>query len=629
MIVYQESKAGFISDVSNGNIANKVRDKIKENLGFNVASNEYRAFHNSLQFMSGILHNTLIPDNCGICIEYKIPNSAQRVDFIISGKNQSGQYAAIIIELKQWEKAEIPAEGEDMVLTFLNGGIHEHTHPSYQAWSYASTISSYNENVERCSIELRPCAYLHNYERRTPEPIENVVYSDILEKAPLFMKDDNHKLSEFIEKFITKGDNSETIYLIESGKIRPSKMLQDCLYNMLEGNDEFIMIEEQKIVYENAKILMRRCRNDHKKRVYIIDGGPGTGKSVLAINLLVQFISEGSISKYVTKNSAPRTVYHSHLIGKGKKDVDIKHLFAGSGEFASTSSNTYGALISDESHRLNMKSGMFKNKGENQIKEIINAAELSIFFIDENQRIHISDIGRVEEIERWARHFNADIKYASLTSQFRCNGSDAYLNWLDNALQIHQSEQISLDIDYDFRIINSPDELFRLINEKNNEKISGTEQLRNKSRLLAGYCWDWISKGQNDPNVNDINIGDFHMSWNLKNNIWAIDAKSIDQVGCIHTSQGLEFDYVGVIIGPDMVYRDGTIITDFKNRAKTDKSLHGIKKLYKSDPERAENLAEEIIKNTYRTLMTRGQKGCYVYCCDQNLSEYFKRLLNE
>ena len=151
---------------------------------------------------------------------------------------------------------------------------------------------------------------------------------------------------------------------------------------------------------------------------------------------------------------------------------------------------------------------------------------------------------------------------------------------------------------------------------------------RNRSRILAGYCWDWLKEGQNNSSVHDIRIGDFEMSWNLGNTTtFAIDENSVNEVGCIHTSQGLEFDYAGVIIGDDMRYKDGHIVTDFTKRAKTDQSLKGIKKLYKENPELALAEADEIIKNTYRTLMTRGMKGCYVYCTDKELAEHFRECL--
>lgn len=279
-------------------------------------------------------------------------------------------------------------------------------------------------------------------------------------------------------------------------------------------------------------------------------------------------------------------------------------------------------VLVDEAHRLNEKSGMFQNMGENQIKEIIHAARCSVFFIDENQRVTLNDIGSVAEIEKWAKFEGAEITHMELVSQFRCNGSDGYLAWLDNTLEIRETANWNMnDIDYDIQIMDSPQEVRNIIIERN--KTSD-----NRARILAGYCWNWIKEGKNDSSVYDIQIGDFEMSWNLKNTTtFAIDETSVNEAGCIHTSQGLEFDYVGVIIGDDLRYENGKVITDFTKRARTDQSLKGIKTLFKENPEKAKAISDEIIKNTYRTLMTRGMKGCYVYCTDERLAEYLRKCL--
>ena len=265
---------------------------------------------------------------------------------------------------------------------------------------------------------------------------------------------------------------------------------------------------------------------------------------------------------------------------------------------------------------------MFHNMGENQIKEIIHAAKCSVFFIDESQRVTLQDIGRVDEIRKWAEEEKAQVTEMELVSQFRCNGSDGYLAWLDHTLEIRDTANFDMeDIDYDIRILDSPEKMQELIIERNRTS-------HNRARILAGYCWNWKKEGVNDPSVHDIKIGDFEISWNLKNTTtFAIDEDSIHEAGCIHTSQGLEFDYVGVIIGDDMRYENGMVVTDFTKRARTDQSLKGIKKLYKENPELANKEADEIIKNTYRTLMTRGMKGCYVYCTDQRLAAYLKTCL--
>ena len=238
---------------------------------------------------------------------------------------------------------------------------------------------------------------------------------------------------------------------------------------------------------------------------------------------------------------------------------------------------------------------MFHNMGETQIKKIIHAAKCSVFFINESQRVTLQDIGRVDEIRKWAGEEKAQVTEMELVSQFRCNGSDGYLAWLDHTLEIRDTANYDMeDIDYDIRILDSPAKMQELIIERNRTS-------HNRARILAGYCWNWKKEGVNDPSVHDIKIGDFEISWNLKNTTtFAIDEDSIHEAGCIHTSQGLEFDYVGVIIGDDMRYENGMVVTDFTKRARTDQSLKGIKKLYKENPELANKEADEIIKNTTR-----------------------------
>lgn len=303
--------------------------------------------------------------------------------------------------------------------------------------------------------------------------------------------------------------------------------------------------------------------------------------------------------------------------------MSVDLLFTGSGSFTSAPNNSVGTIIADEAHRLNEKSGMFQNLGENQIKEIIHAATCSVFFIDESQRVTTKDIGSVAEIEKWAKLEGSEVIKMELTSQFRCNGSDGYLAWLDNVLEIRETANYDLeDIDYDIRICDTPFELERWVVDKNS--------LRNRARILAGYCWNWPKVTRSDSTFHDIRIGNYGISWNLDNvDAFAVNEESVHEAGCIHTSQGLEFDYVGVIIGDDMRYEDGHIVTDFTKRADTDNSMKGIKTLNSKHPDEAQKISDEIIKNTYRTLMTRGMKGCYVYCTNQPLASYLKRQLKQ
>ncbi|MBS3986930.1 MAG: DUF2075 domain-containing protein [Erysipelothrix sp.] len=626
MIIYEAIKSEFKEDIFNSVIEERILSNLKQKLNKNVAPNEIRSWTNSLIHMKEVLDDASIPDNVGVAIEYKIPNTSKRVDFIVSGYSDNHKPTALIIELKQWESATKITSKDGIVETFLNQSIRETTHPSYQAWTYATLIKEYNENIRHDDIEIIPSAFLHNYKQEDPEDLLDLQFKKYIDSAPVFFKHDKQKLREFIKKYIHIGDNKEILYRIDHGVIRPSKSLQDVVSKLVEGHEEFKLIDDQKIVFEQALSLASKSFSDNKKRVLIVEGGPGTGKSVLALNLLSKLIKydQGKLVQYVTKNSAPRNVFSQKLANSGKKKVFIKSTFNGSGSFTDAEVNQFDALIVDEAHRLNAKSGMFQNLGENQIKEIIRAGLFSIFFIDEAQKVTLKDIGSTEEIRKWVSYLNAEVYENKLESQFRCNGSDGYLAWIDSMLQIRETanETFAADFDYDFRIFDDPNEMREAIKAKNHN---------NKARIVAGYCWDWYKDYKNNPDYYDIEIKehDFRMSWNLGNHdTWAINPESIEQAGCIHTSQGLEFDYVGVIIGDDIRFENGKFITDFTKRAKTDQSLKGIKSLYKKDPDKALKLADEIIKNTYRTLLTRGQKGCYVYITDSNLKHFFREILN-
>ena len=613
MIVYSASKREFLDDVRSNRIADIVESKVLLRLNRNSPSSEVRSWERSLQYMAQVLWSDNIPASAGVAIEYNLPQTNRRVDFILTGKDLDRNDTAVIVELKQWQEVEKTSK-DGIVRTRFQHGEKETSHPSYQAWSYAALIEDYNETVRNESIQLLPCAYLHNM--RSDKVINDSFYKPHTDKAPVFISSDVQRLSEFLERFVKYGDSDNVMYRIEHGVIKPSKNLADSLVSMIQGNTEFLMIDDQKLVYETAIQLALKAKQVGKQTL-IVNGGPGTGKTVVAINLLVELTKRELLVQYVSKNAAPREVYRTKLTGTLTRSR-IDQLFKGSGAYVGAQENQFGALIIDEAHRLNEQSGLYGNLGENQIKELIFSSHLSIFFIDEAQRVTLKDIGRNDEIRRWAKNLNSAVTELNLSSQFRCNGSDGYLAWIDHSLQIRETANTTLeDIDYEFIVFDDPVELRQAIIQKNRKE--------NKARLVAGYCWDWKSK--KDPNAYDIclpNYG-FEAQWNLKDDgsLWLIAKNSVNQVGCIHTCQGLELDYVGVIIGDDFVVRDGIVITDPSKRSKNDRSIRGYKTQLKSNREETLRKTDELIKNTYRTLMTRGQKGCYLFCTDPETRDYF------
>ena len=619
MIVYEDSKRCFVEDIKSNCIADKITAKIRER-GINAGhEREYISWQNSLQFMRNIVDDNDIDDEVRIAIEYNIPLTSKRVDFIICGADANNNDNVVVVELKQWQKAEVVAD--DMhycVKTFVGGNNRIVCHPSYQAYSYACFIRNYSQKVLDDGINLIPCAYLHNYDPDFKQTLSNSIYKEWVSEAPFFIRNETEQFSAFVKKYVTRrSSNGDLLYKIDHGRLKPTKTLQDSLASMVKGNKEFMLLDEQAVCYDMCLKTMAKCKEDGKKRTIVIQGGPGTGKSVLAVNLLMEFINKSLNTCYATKNSAPREAFLSLLThSDAKKQVNIRQLFRSPFGLSNVPDNTYDCLIVDEAHRLVKK--MYGDwNGENQVKECISASLLSIFLLDEDQAVTVNDIGSIAEISKWCRELNSTLKMpaeAKLVSQFRCNGSDAYIQFIDDILQ-RTEESVTVDLDelnFDFRIFDSAIELREALREKN--------AINNKSRMVAGYCYDWnVKHGRGDY---DIMLPDgFKAKWNLeKDKIWAINPNSFEEVGCIHTAQGLEFDYVGVLIGKDLKYdsTSGRIITDKQAISKDDKSS-GIRSC------KNENIVRKLILNTYKTLLTRGQKGCYVYCEDKSLAEYIKK----
>ena len=618
MIIYQASKSRFLHHALRDDIEDVVSRHYRSATGHSVGPSEMQSWKHSLLEMAKVLGDEEIPEDAGVAIEYQLPQTSKRIDFVITGEDASARTKVMIIELKQWSESR--RSDKDAIVWARRGGRggeREGTHPSYQAWSYAAYLQDFNTAVQDGAMTLQPCAYLHNHPR--DGEIDHPHYREHLERAPLFLARERAKLQAFIREHVRHGDRKGALYAIENGRIRPSKMLIDSVAGLLQGKPEFVLIDDQKVAHET--ILKADTRAAQKKQVVIVQGGPGTGKSVIAINLLGALIARHRNVRYVSKNAAPRAVYEAKLTGTFTR-TRISNLFSGSGAFVNDEADSYDTLIVDEAHRLNEKSGLYRNLGDNQVKELIRSARCTVFFVDDDQRVTLLDIGHTEELRRHAREFGAEVTELELSSQFRCNGSDGYLAWLDHTLDIRETANPTLDTtEYDFRVFNNPADLHALVELKN--------RANNRSRVVAGYCWKWPSR--KDTQAWDIEMPqfDYRRRWNLDKDgsLWIVTPGSVEQVGCIHTCQGLELDYVGVIIGPDLAYRDGHIVTDATKRASSDQSVKGLKSMLKADPASSLALADAIVKNTYRTLMTRGMKGCYVYCTDAPLAAYIRSRL--
>lgn len=615
MIVYENTIEKFKEAVIYNQITDEIIESLRHNhLGGGTLS-EINSWNNSLHFMKDVLDCDEIAKDCNVAIEYNIPQTSKRVDFMILGKDRNDEDNIVIVELKQWAMVK---KIDDIYEHSIMSDLRSHmptAHPSYQAYSYKKLISNYCDEVDIDEGNLHPCAYLHNLNESYRNVIEDRIYSDWTSEAPVFLQKDVLKLRNFISQYTNaKASDGQLLYKIDYGRIKPQKSLQDSIDSMLCGNEEFQMIDEQVVAYDMIMRTIHNAFSDSKKHVMVISGGPGTGKSVLAINVLANAICKmGLNASYITKNAAPRNCY-TYLLsdGNAKKAINLKMAIRSPHSLAYAAKDSIDVGLFDEAHRLQKKPYMYK--GDDCLSDAIRASKVAVFFIDEDQRITTKDCygisSIIDEVKRQGAVIDFDRPY-ELTSQFRCNGSDGYLSFIDNMLGIRATANKTINSEeFDFRVFDDPGVLKEELRKKNSD---------NKARLVAGYCYDWNVK--NKRSDWDIEIGDFKARWNMENDsYYAVNPSSFEEVGCIHTVQGMEFDYVGVIIGKDLYY-DGKVMTDKKKISKDDKTS-GIRNA-------EDKLAETLIKNTYKVLLTRGQKGCFVYCEDEKLREYMKSLIKE
>jgi len=626
MVIYQESKAGFLADVDNNRLKNRLVSAFQAKTG-SVPADSYVWADEYSRFATA-LGKAKVHDDIQVAIEYHISAAGRfRIDVLLAG-NDGQTDNGVIIELKAWETADV-SDVDEMVFCPIGGGSIRQ-HPCVQARKYRGLILRFNEDIKVQGIQLHSAAYLFNLQRRNPEPLEDSRYQRIISDSKLFLANDVAQLRQFLERFVPRKSKKDVIFLIENGRLRPADELVARVSNMLDGNEEFELIDEQNVAFQNIKHLLFDRKNLKTRRVFVVEGGPGTGKSVIAIRLLAEILKSKRMGFFVAPNKAFRdTLIEFMARGNTGYREDGQALIRSSWSFHDITYEKDGhidVLIVDEAHRLKDKA--YQYKGESMVEDMVRAAQTSVFFIDETQRVSWNDSGSVARIKQAANKFGAKCHAPfKLTAQFRCNGSTGYLNWLDDVLQIRQTANFENwgDGQYEFKVFDRADELYSALKAKNG---------RNKARLVAGYSWEWPKQGRKRGTTSKhVQADGLSLPWNYDGENWATSTDGIGQVGCIHTSQGLEFDWLGVLIGPDLIFHEGKIVGDPAWRAKNDASLNGWKTKLKQagdDPGNQKAVLEkvqEIIKNTYKVLLSRGRMGCYIWCSDTGLREYLKTRL--
>lgn len=554
MRLYAGTSTQFIQDAIQNQIAEKLKLAFFNYFRFNPSPGEITSWRNSLRAISQVFQYSNLMDH-GVILEYQLPLTSKRLDCIVSGKDVENKDNAVIIELKQWDKCE-EANGENEVLTWVGGSKREVLHPSVQVGQYKMYLEDTHTAFNSSSnpIILNACTYLHNYNYYSADVIFSDKFKDAIDSYPLFTADDVNKLKNYLVNKLENGEGISVLKRIEESKYRPSKKLMDHVGNIIKGKSEYVLLDDQLLVYDKIFSITKEGFHDKQKIVIVVKGGPGTGKSVIAINLMADLLLKGYNAHYATGSRAFTETLRKRI---GTRSIaQIKYF----NSYSEAENNAVDILIADEAHRLrktsiNRFTPHHKRLDIPQIEELINVSKVAVFFIDDNQIVRPDEIGSVQYIKDYAEKKNCKLFEYELETQFRCNGSDAFINWVNNTLGIKRTANVIWDLheEFNFKIFESPEELEKAIREKVKQGFTG--------RVTAGFCWPWSMPDKDGFLKEDVIIGDYRRPWDAKPeakklapgipkaSLWAYDPNGINQIGCIYTAQGFEFDYAGVIIG--------------------------------------------------------------------------------
>ena len=481
MRLYAGSSWEFIDDSTHNRIATRLKDAFQVVYRREASPGEVNSWRNSLRAMSQVLDAGELYDH-GILLEYELPLSSKRLDCLITGQDLQAKDRAVIVELKQWEKCE-ETEGEKVV-TFVGGGHRTVLHPAVQVGQYKRYLEDVHTvfHESAAPVSLEACSYLHNYSYGPTDALLAAKFSEVMQENPVFTGDHVTQLTQYLHHRMGKGNGMEALARIEKSKYRPSKKLLAHVGGVLQGQSKYVLLDNQLVAFDRVLAEAKAGFRDKKKSAILIRGGPGTGKSVIALNLMAALSSLGLNAHYATGSKA-FTETLRQIVGK-RAATQVRYF----NSYPQAEINDIDVLICDEAHRIRATSNnrftpAAKRSGLRQLDELFNASKVAVFFVDDRQIVRPGEIGSADEILASARKQGCRIFEFKLESQFRCGGSDGFINWINNTLEIERTANVLWNTHdaYDFQIVSTPEELDAKIKAKLGEGFD--------ARLTAGF---WI-----------------------------------------------------------------------------------------------------------------------------------------
>ena len=623
MKLYAGTTEQFRADAQMHRIAEKLRAEYTTQIGHKPSPNEVASWQNSLMALQLLLDQAQLHDH-GVILEYQLGNTSRRLDAMLTGHAATSAENAVVVELKQWSGANIgPSTADNCVELYVGKQVRRVLHPSVQVGGYQQwLLDNHSVFYEPDAVALTAVSFLHNFQYDPANELWADRHTEALHRNPLFTGDQSAELAELLNQHLSAGEGATVMNRVLESSYRPSRKLLEHTAAMIAAQSDFVLLDEQRVAFESVLAEANAGYHDAKKSVVLVQGGPGTGKSIIALHLVGELAKRGYNAMHATGSKA-FTENMRRVVGSRAGQSQFRYF----NQFGNAAANDVDVLILDEAHRLRETSASrFTPKAKRtdipQVDELIQAAKTTVFFIDDEQTVRPNEVGSTQGILEAAERNGADVSTFELETQFRLAGSKAFLQWVDGMLGIAPSPQPTWDPDretFDFRIVDSVEQLDALIRSKANEGHS--------ARLTGGFCWPWSNPEPDGTLVNDVKVGAWQMPWNARpdagrlapdippSNFWASDPNGINQVGCVYTAQGFEFDFAGVIWGRDLRWDPAT--NDW---------IGDSSESYDSIVKRSGDRFTDLVKRTYRVLLTRGLKGCYVCFVDARTLDRMRRV---
>ncbi|MFF2630663.1 DNA/RNA helicase domain-containing protein [Kitasatospora griseola] len=617
-MLFRDSASAVAAERLAGSLFVRLIDQFVHQHGHKPSPSEARSWEMSIPELT----NALLDAGLGmveVLLEYALPLNSKRADVVLAGVHPvTGEPSYVVVELKQWSSA-LPEDGEPL-LCRVDAYTRPVLNPIEQVRGYCDYLVSFNGALAEHPDRVSGVAFLHN---ATEFGVQGLYEVEQDERGRLFTAERRGEFVEYLRSKLSPVSGAQAADLLLAGKTAPSKQLMAVAADEVREREQFVLLDEQRVAYELVLRAVRRAQQSDHKQVVVITGGPGTGKSVIALSLLGDLYRRGVTAFHATGSSSFTTTMR-RVAGARKRQV--QELFKYFNSFMTAERNGFDVLICDEAHRIretsaNRYTRAAQRTGKPQIEELIDAARVPVFLLDEHQVVRPGEMGTVAQIRAAAAVKGLECQVVELDSQFRCGGSDAYLRWVVRLLGLEPGGPVDWEPDGKvvLEVVDTPGELEAFLDARRAEGYG--------ARMSAGYCWKWTTKvAPGSPLPLDVRIGDWARPWNVYGDrsiagappaaLWATDPAGFGQVGCVYTAQGFEYDWSGVILGPDLVWR-----TD---RWTTDRTASKDPVFRKST---SDTDIDRLIRNTYKVLLTRGMIGTVVYSTDPETRAKLRELV--